>query len=81
MSELPSFELTAADFSLLSWVYQSGISAHSLSIQFHQDSLVAHCQTLEEAMKLWEKRSILQMPGKELCFQVDGKVYVGSAMG
>lgn len=74
------FELNTADYSLLSWVYQAGISAHSLSIRFHPGSLVVNCKTVEQAMQLWEQRSRLQMPGKELCFRVNGTFYVGATM-
>lgn len=74
-------EITAADYSLLSWVQQADVPAHSLSIRFNQRSLVVHCQTLEEAGQLWDKRSILQMPGMELCFRVNGTFYVGAALG
>ncbi|HEY9623125.1 MAG TPA: hypothetical protein V6C78_22405 [Crinalium sp.] len=74
------FELDASDYSLLSWVYQSGVSVHSLSIRFHQGSLIVNCQTLEEAVKLWETRSRLHMPGRELCFQVNGTFYVGATI-
>ncbi|MGI0489387.1 hypothetical protein ACN4EK_28565 [Pantanalinema rosaneae CENA516] len=73
-------ELTAADYSLLSWVYQSGVSPHSLSLRFQHDSLIVQCQTIEEAMKLWEQRSLLQMPGKELCFRVNGTFYIGATI-
>lgn len=73
-------ELNTADYSLLSWVYQTGISAHSLSIRFHQGSLMVQCQTLEQAMMLWETRSKLQMPGTELCFHVNDTFYVGATL-
>lgn len=71
-------ELTAADYSLLSWIQQAEVSAHSLSIRFHQNTLVVQCQTIEAAVKLWEARSTLQMPGTELCFRVNGTFYVGA---
>ncbi|MBL1177375.1 hypothetical protein [Pantanalinema sp. GBBB05] len=73
-------ELNAADYSLLSWVQQAGVSAHSLSVRFQHDSLIVHCQTLEVAMRLWELRSCLQMPGKDLCFQVNGVFYIGATI-
>jgi hypothetical protein len=74
------FELNATDYSLLTWVQQAAISAHSLSIRFHQSCLVVRCQTLEQAMKLWETRAILHMPGQELCFRVNNTFYVGAAL-
>jgi hypothetical protein len=74
------FELTPADYSLLAWVHQSGVSAHNLSLRFHQGNLIVHCATLEDAVALWELRSCLQMPGKEVCFQVNGTFYVGATM-
>ncbi|HEY9658922.1 MAG TPA: hypothetical protein V6C65_10755 [Allocoleopsis sp.] len=73
-------DLTPADYSLLSWVYQAGVSAQSLSIRFHHHTLVVQCQTTQEAVKLWERRSILQMPGTELCFRVKDTFYVGAAI-
>lgn len=75
------FELNATDYSLLAWVQQSAISGHDLSIRFLQGSLIVQCQTLEQAVKLWEQRSILQLSGQELCFRVDGTVYVGASLG
>lgn len=74
------FELNAADYSLLAWVYHANIPAHSLSLRFHAGSLMVHCQTIEAAMKLWETRSNLQMPGRELCFKVNGTFYVGATL-
>lgn len=73
-------ELNATDYSLLSWVQQAGISAHSLSIRFIQGSLMVNCKTFEEAVSLWEKRSVLHLPGMELCFRVNGTVFVGAAL-
>lgn len=73
-------ELNAADYSLLSWVQRAAIPAHALSIRFHQDTLIINCQTLEEAVKLWETRSILQLPGYELCFRVNDVFYVGATL-
>lgn len=73
-------ELTSADTSLLSWVHQSGVSAHTLSVRFHPGSLVVQCQSLDDAAMLWETRSRLQMPGRELCFRVNGVFYVGAMM-
>jgi hypothetical protein len=73
-------ELNAADYSLLAWVHQAGVPADSLSIRFQQDNLIVNCETIEEAMKLWEMRSLLQMPGTELCFRVNGTLYVGATM-
>lgn len=75
------FELNATDYSLLAWVQQSAISVHNLSIRFLPGSLIVQCQTLEQAVKLWEQRSILQLSGQELCFQVDGTVYVEASLG
>lgn len=74
------FDLTAADYSLLSWIQQSGIAAHSLSLRFHLGSLIVQCQTLEDATKLWELRSILQLGSIELCFQVNGVFYMATAI-
>lgn len=73
-------ELTPADYSLLSWVQQSGVSAHAIALRFHHDTLIANCQAIEDAMKLWDKRDILQMPGKELCFRVNDTFYIGATM-
>jgi hypothetical protein len=73
-------ELNAADYSLLAWVQQAGVSAHALSIRFHSGSLIVNCQTLEEAVQLWEGRSCLQMPDRELCFRVNGTLYVGATL-
>lgn len=74
------FELNAADYSLLSWIQQAGVPVHSLSVRFHPGCLMVHCQTLEQAMRLWEKRSNLQIGQKDLCFRVDDQVYVGATM-
>jgi len=74
------FDLTPADYSLLSWIQQSGVTAHSLSIRFHLGSLIVQCQTLEDATKLWELRSILQLSGIELCFRVNGVFYLATAI-
>lgn len=76
----PMLELTPADYSLLAWIQQAGVSAHSLLLRFQHDSLIVHCQTLEVAVKLWEQRSCLQMPGKELCFRVNGIFYIGATI-
>ncbi len=73
-------ELNSADYSLLSWVQQSEIPAHALSIRFLQGSLIVQCETLEQAAKLWETQSILQMPERELCFRVNDTLYVGALM-
>lgn len=73
-------ELNAIDYSLLTWVQQAAVPAHALSIRFHPGCLVVHCQTLEQAIQLWETRATLQMSGQELCFHVDDTLYVGSAM-
>lgn len=75
------FELNATDYSLLVWVEQSAISAHDLSIRFLQGSLIVQCQTLEQAVKLWEKRSLLHLSDRELCFRVEDVVYVGAVLG
>jgi hypothetical protein len=74
------FDLTAADYSLLSWIHQSGVAAHSLSICFHPGCLMVQCQTLEDATKLWELRSILQRTDIELCFRVNGVFYMATAI-
>ncbi|MBD2183564.1 hypothetical protein H6S82_30585 [Planktothrix sp. FACHB-1355] len=74
------FDLTAADYSLLSWIQQSGIPAHSLSLRFHPGCLMVQCQTIEDATKLWERRSILQLSGIELCFRVNGVFYLATAI-
>ena len=74
------FDLTAADYSLLSWIQQSGVAAHSLSLRFHQGCLMVQCQTLEDATKLWELRSILQLESTELCFRVNGIFYLATAI-
>ena len=74
------FDLTAADYSLLSWVQQSGVAAHALSLRFHPGCLMVQCQTLEDATKLWERRSILQLSGIELCFRVNGVFYMAAAI-
>lgn len=71
-------ELNTADYSLLSWLQQAAVPAHSLSIRFLQGCLMVQCHSLEDAMKLWEKRSVLQMPNQELCFRVNDTVYVGA---
>ncbi|HIK14070.1 MAG TPA: hypothetical protein IGS53_02025 [Leptolyngbyaceae cyanobacterium M33_DOE_097] len=73
-------ELNATDFSLLSWVQQAGVSAHAFSVRFCPGSLVVNCYTLEDAVKLWESRSLLQISGMELCFQVNGTFYVGAVV-
>jgi len=73
-------ELNATDFSLLSWVQHAGISAHVLSVRFCLGSLVVNCRTLEDAVKLWESRSLLQISGMELCFQVNGTVYASAVV-
>lgn len=74
------FNLTAADYSLLSWVQQSGIAADSLSICFHPGCLMVQCQTLLDATKLWELRSILQLSDIELCFRVNGVFYMATTI-
>ncbi|MFB2937573.1 hypothetical protein ACE1B6_20180 [Aerosakkonemataceae cyanobacterium BLCC-F154] len=74
------FDLTAADYSLLSWIQQSGVAAHSLSIGFRPGCLMVQCQTLEDATKLWELRSILQQTDIELCFRVNGVFYMATAI-
>jgi len=74
-------ELTPADHSLLSWVSQTGISAHSLAFSFYHHNLIVHCQSVEDATKLWETRTILQMPGQELCFRVDDTFYISATLG
>jgi len=73
-------ELTSADYSLLAWLQQSGVSAQALSIHFQRGGLMVQCQTLEDATKLWETRSTLQMPGMEVCFRVNGVFYVAAAI-
>lgn len=74
-------ELNATDYSLLTWVQQAAIPAHALSIRFHPGCLVVHCQTLEQAIRLWETRSTLQIAGLELCFHVNDTLYVGASLG
>ncbi|MBD2321509.1 hypothetical protein H6G23_07370 [Desertifilum sp. FACHB-866] len=74
------FDLTAADYSLLSWILRSGVAADSLSICFHPGCLMVQCQTLEDATQLWELRSILQLGSIELCFQVNGVFYLATAL-
>ncbi len=74
------FELTPADRSLLSWIHQVGVRASNLSVKFLHGNLIVQCQSVEDAAQLWEKRSILEMPGKELCFQVNGNFYVGATL-
>jgi len=75
------FELNATDLSLLSWVQQASVSAHDLSVRFCPGSLVVNCCTLEDAVKLWEVRSLLRISSMELCFQVNGTFYVGAVVG
>jgi hypothetical protein len=76
--ELATLELNAADYSLISWIQRAEIPIHSLSIQFHPHCLMVQCQTLEAAIKLWETRSSLHIPQKEVCFCVNGTFYIGA---
>lgn len=77
---LTMFELNATDKSLLSWVHQVGVPVESLSLQFNQGNLIVQCQSIEDATRLWEQRSLLHLPGKELCFRVNGTFYVGATL-